>query len=106
MNFDLFSLGGLMDSREIKKRCPVLEEANEVAQERWHFDKTVNLPFAIGIIGLVAAGSMWVASIDQRMARVEAVMVEIAEQTRAIDRLSVKVESMEEQFKESKNRER
>lgn len=94
MDFTLLSLVPSVNQEPNQKPDPV---------HGWRFDKTVNLPFVVGVVGLVLAGTAWVTSIDERMARVEQVMAEVADQNRTLDRLVVKVENLEKQVEEVRN---
>lgn len=95
MDFSLFSLVSAVNPETINSRPDLVHG--------WRFDKTINLPFVIGVIGVVAAGSMWVASIDERMARVEQIMGDVADQNRMVDRLDVRVGTVEDQIRELKD---
>jgi hypothetical protein len=95
MDFSLFSLVSALNPETINPRPDLIHG--------WRFDKTINLPFVIGVVGLVAAGSVWVGHIDERMAKVEEVVGDVAVQNRMVDRLDVRVSTVEDQIRELKD---
>lgn len=72
------------------------------SQERWHFDRTVNVAVVIGFLGMIGSGAWFAASVTGRVDNLEKAQLAAAPLSERIIRLETKLDSVVDRIAEIK----